>query len=114
MRPWNSNSLPVGTVHLLLNEDPAEATYAPGQSVTLTVDVFNRLSQPLNSTLTLTVTGPSSYYYFEFQAVNVTASEVKEYSFTWNVPNVAGTYVVEVGLVPSQLTACDAAWLQVT
>jgi hypothetical protein len=29
------------------------------------------------------------------------------------VPDVAGTYVVEVGLVPAQLTAYDAAWLEV-
>jgi hypothetical protein len=81
--------------------------------VTFSVDVLNQLGPPLNSTLTLTVTGPSGYHYFDFQTVNVTADSVWEYSFTWNVPNVAGTYVAEVGLVPPQLTAYDAAWLRV-
>jgi hypothetical protein len=102
------------TVHLLLTEDPTQATYTGGQSVNLTVDVLNQLSQPLNSTLTLTVTGPRGYYYLDFQTIDVTANSVGEYSFAWSFPNVAGKYYVEVGLVPPQLTAYDAAWLQVT
>jgi subtilase family serine protease len=106
-------TLSITAVHLLLTEDPNQATYAEGQSVTLTVDVLNQLNPSLNSTLTLTVTGPGGYYYFDFQTVNVTANAVKEYSFTWNVPAVAGTYVVGVSLIPPQLTAYDAAWLQV-
>jgi hypothetical protein len=103
----------IKTVHLLLTEEPATATYAEGQSVTFTVDVLNQLSQPLNSTLTLTVTGPGGYCYLDFQTINVTANAVGEYSFDWNTPSVAGTYYVEVGLVPPQLTAYDAAWLEV-
>jgi len=106
-------SLTITAVHLLLTEDPAEATYAEGQSVTFTVDVFNQLSQPLNSTLTLTVTGPGGYYYFDFQTMKVKANAVGEYSFIWNVPAVAGTCVVEVSLIPPQLTAYDTAWLAV-
>jgi hypothetical protein len=35
------------------------------------------------------------------------------YSFSWVVPDVSGTYMVEVGLVPAQLTAYDVAWLEV-
>jgi hypothetical protein len=100
-------------VHLLLTEDPTLATYTAGQSVTLTVDVLNQLNPSLNSTLTLTITGPGNYYYFDFQSINVKADAVGEYGFTWNVPAVAGTYVVEVGLVPPRLTAYDAAWLEV-
>jgi hypothetical protein len=108
-------ALPVnlGTVHLLLTEDPTGATYAEGQSVSLTVNVLNQLTRRLNSTLTLTVTGPSGYYYFDFQTLNVMANAVGEYSFAWNVPPVAGTYVVEVSLIPPQLTAYDTAWLNV-
>jgi hypothetical protein len=108
-------NLPVNhaTLHLLLTEDPSQATYAEGQSVTLTVDVLNQLNPSLKSALTLTVTGPGNYYYFDFQTINVTANSVGEYSFTWNVPAVAGTYVVEAGLVPPRLTAYDAAWLEV-
>jgi subtilase family serine protease len=106
-------TLTITAVHLLLTEDPAEVPYAKGQSVTLAVDVLNQLSQPLKSTLTLTVTGPSGYYYFDFQRINVTANAVGEYSFTWNVPDVLGTYDVEVSLIPPRLTAYDAVWLAV-
>jgi hypothetical protein len=45
--------------------------------------------------------------------VAVGAGEVKDYGFSWVVPNIAGTYFVEVGLAPAQLTAYDAAWLEV-
>jgi hypothetical protein len=30
-----------------------------------------------------------------------------------DIPDVAGTYVVEVNLVPPMLTAYDAVWLEV-
>ena len=101
------------TVHLLLTVDPNQATYTRSQPVTLRVNVLNQLDPPLSSTLTLTVTGPGDYYYFDFQSINVTADAANEYSFSWDIPNVAGTYVIEVDLVP-QLTAYDAAWLKVT
>jgi hypothetical protein len=39
------------------------------------------------------------------QTVNVTANSVGEYEFNWNIPEEIGTYDVEVGLVPSQLSA---------
>jgi hypothetical protein len=98
---------------LLLTVTPNQASYMRGQSVTLTANVFNQLNPPLESTLTLTVTGPNNYYDFDFQPISVPADTVREYSFTWAVPDVAGTYVVEVELVPTQLTAYDAVWLDV-
>jgi parallel beta-helix repeat protein len=116
MTPWPQPEQPAeppGDVHLLLTVDPNQAAYSQGQSLTLDVTVLNELNPSLNSTLTLTVTGPSDYYYFDFQTINVTANAVGQYAFAWDVPNVAGTYYVEVGLVPPQLTAYDAAWLQV-
>jgi hypothetical protein len=102
------------TVHLLLTAEPNQATYKRSQSVTFAVSVLNQLNPSLDATLTLTVTGPGSYYYFDFLVVNVTADAVGEYSFTWDIPNVKGTYVVEASLVPPMLTAYDAAWLEVT
>jgi hypothetical protein len=101
------------TPHLLLTVQPHTATYYGGESVTFTVDVLNQLCPALTSTLTLTVTGPNGYYYYYTQGINVTANSVAEYSFTGNAPNVAGTYVVEVSLVPALLTAYDAMWLKV-
>ena len=103
-----------GTTHLLLSVQPKQATYAKGQSLTLLVTVFNQLNPALEGILTLTVSGSGKYGYFDFQTINVTANAVREYSFEWNIPDVAGTYVVEASLVPPQLTAYDAAWLKVT
>ena len=106
-------SAPAATPYLLLTADPEQATYSGGQPLTLNVDVLNQLRPALASTLTLTVTGPNGYYYYDFQSINVTANSVAEYSFTWTPPNAAGTYVVEVSLIPAQLTAYNAVWLQV-
>ena len=39
---------------------------------------------------------------------------VKDFSFGWVVPDVAGTYVVEVSLAPVVLTAYDTVWLEIT
>ena len=75
------------------------------------VNMFNQLSPALESALTLTVTDPSGYYFFDFQGISVAADTISEFSFSWVVPDVAGTYVVEVSLVPPQLTAYDAVWL---
>jgi predicted esterase len=108
------NSHPLGTpVCLLLTADPTQSPYAKGLSVTFTVNVFNRLDPALGSSLILTVTGPGNYGYFDIQPISVPADSIGEYSFEWVVPNVAGTYVVEVGLTPAQLTAYDAAWVKV-
>jgi subtilisin family serine protease len=106
-------STPSARAHLLLSAEPSQTAYLRGQSVTFAVTVFNQLLPPLDATLTLTVTGPGNYYYFDFQPASVTANAVGQYRFSWNIPDVAGTYVVEVGLVPSQLTAYDAVWLKV-
>jgi len=104
----------VCSVYLLLTPDSAQGSYLRGQSVTFTVNVFNQWGPSLGSSLTLTVTGPGSYGYFNVQPISVPAGTVGEYTFDWVVPNVAGTYIVEVGLAPAQLTAVDVAWLKVT
>ena len=102
------------SVYLVMTVDSSKGKIAPGQSLTVTVDVFNKLDPVLEASLTLTVTGPGSCGYFDVQPIRVPAGTVAEYSFTWAVPSVAGTYVVEVGLVPAQLTAYDAVWLKVS
>jgi hypothetical protein len=102
----------LGRVFLSLTVDPNQATYTQGQSVTLDVTVINEAGSPLNSTLTLTITGPGGYGYFDFDRINVPVG-YSDYSFAWTVPNVPGTYIVEVSLVPMLLTAYNAAWLEV-
>ena len=101
-----------GQVHLLLTMVPNQATYTKGRSVTISVNVFNKLNTRLDSTLSLTVTGPNNYYYLDFEPINVAANSLSEISFSWNIPNLGGTYFVETNLIPSQLTAYDAAWLE--
>ena len=103
----------VYSVNLLLTPGPNQATYKKQQPVTITVNVFNQLNPSLQSTLTITVTGPNGYYFYDFQPINVAANGVEEYSFDWGVPNVAGTYVVETSLAPTLLTAYDTVWLKV-
>ena len=100
--------------HLLLSVESFQTIYSQGQSLTFMVNVLNQANPALEATLTLTVIGPGGYGYYEFQPISVAADAVREYSFTWIIPVVAGTYVVEVSLVPTQLTAYDAAWLKVT
>jgi dipeptidyl aminopeptidase/acylaminoacyl peptidase len=101
-------------VHLLLTVEPNHAVYAKDQELTLSVTIFNDKGLVLASSLTLTVSGPEEYGFHDMQPVSVPAGKVREYSFNWATPNTAGTYVVEVGLAPAQLTAYDATWLRVT
>jgi subtilisin family serine protease len=100
-------------VHLLLTVDPFQGEYVRGEELSLGVSVFNEQSPAFNSTLSLTVSSPEGYYVFDTQNIAVEADSVEEYSFSWIVPDAAGTYVVEVGLIPPTLTAYDAVWLEV-
>lgn len=99
--------------HLLLSVTPSQTAYTCGQSVTLTATVFNEFNPAFNSTLTLTVTGPGGYYHFDFDNIIVAADATAEYSFSWTAPDISGTYIVEASLIPPQLTAYDAVWLEV-
>jgi len=103
----------VPPVHLLLTVEPFEATYFGGQELTLMVNVFNELNPAFETTLTVTVTGPSDYYLFDFQRISVAADTACEYAFGWSIPEIAGTYVVEISLLPPQLTAYDVVWVEV-
>jgi uncharacterized repeat protein (TIGR02543 family) len=100
-------------VYLFLNMNPDQNTLSLGQLASFSVNVFNQLNPLLNSTLTLTITSPKGYSYYDFQPINVSANSVAEYSFSWVVPNIDGKYVVETDLVPAQLTAYDVVWLDI-
>jgi len=102
-------------VYLLLIVEPTQTTYSVGDTITFRVHVFNQNNPALDSTLTLAVTGPGEYYYFDFQRISVAADAIAEYTFSWEIPAyaVTATYRVEVELVPPQLTAYDAVWLEV-
>jgi len=106
----NIADINVCSVYLMLSTD--QQTYSKGQQLTFIVTVLNQQNPQLVSTVALTITGPGGYGFYDFQPINVSANGVGEYSFSWVFPNVAGTYVVEVSLVPAQLTAYDAKWLE--
>jgi hypothetical protein len=103
----------ISLARALLRRVLFQAGYAKEQFLTLAVTVFNETNPAFESTLALTVTGAGGYYHYDFQPIDVAADDVKDYSFSWVVPEVAGTYAIEVGLVPAQLTAYDAFWLEV-
>jgi hypothetical protein len=109
---WSLVAVFSSAAYLSLSVDPSLATYTGGQMVSLDVTVINEAGSYVNSTLTLTVTGPGGYGYFDFDRIRAGAG-LSEYGFDWTVPGAGGTYVVEVSLVPAQLTAYDAAWLEV-
>jgi len=102
----------VYSVYLLLTVELNQGSYSKGEIATFTVSVFNSLNPALESTLTLTVTGPGGYGYYDFQPIEVAADTVSEFGFTWVFPKVSGKYTVEVELVPSLLTAYDTARLE--
>jgi hypothetical protein len=106
----NIADINVCSVYLMLSTD--QQTYSKGQQLTFIVTVLNQQNPQLVSTVALTITGPGGYSFYDFQPINVSANGVGEYSFNWVFPNVAGTYVVETSLVPAQLTAYDAKWLE--
>ena len=58
--------------------------------------------------MSLIITGPDNYYHFDSQSINIATDSVNIFSFAWNIPAVAGTYGVEVNLVPIKMSAFDA------
>jgi len=92
----------------------SQASYSSGEQVSLKVTVLNQQNPKLETSLALTITGPAGYSFYDFQPINVSANSVNEYSFNWVVPNFDGTYIIEASLVPTQLTAYDAKWVEVS
>jgi len=64
--------------------------------------------------LTVGWRGLEGWPYWGSGRVAVGADMVRDYGFSWVVPDASEKYVVEVGLVSAQLTAYDAAWLKVS
>lgn len=109
----NVSNVLVCSIYLVIAQGPSQGQVMKGQSATITVDVFNQKDPSLGASLTLAITGPSNYGYFDVQPLSVPAGTDREYTFNWTVPNTSGTYIIEVGLAPAQLTAYDASWLKV-
>lgn len=56
---------------------------------------------------------PNGHCHYDFQPMTVASDEVKDYSFSWTIQDVADMYVMEVSLIPAPLTTHDAPRLYV-
>jgi hypothetical protein len=90
------------------------ATASRGQSVTLSITVFNPTSSALNANVTVEITGPNNYLTFDTIQVRVSPNSHSTGYYDWNVPNQAGTYSLTVSLFPTAPGGIDTATIQVT
>jgi hypothetical protein len=78
------------------------STASQGQSVTMSITVFNPTSSALNANVTVQITGPSNYVWFDVVQVQVAASSQLTTYYDWTVPSQSGTYLVTVGLLSAR------------
>jgi hypothetical protein len=85
-------------------------------STSFNVLVTNPGSTTMQTTLYLEITGPGGYYYFDTQQISATGSSTGEFQFDWQIPSTlsAGTYIVNVGLIPGKPTAIAQTQLTLT
>jgi len=108
------SDIQVYSVYLSLNVEPKKPTYEKQQQVTFSVTIFNQLNPALDTSLILTVTGPNGYHLCHPFPISVKANSAQEHSLSWVVPEAPGTYIAEVQLAPSSLTAYDTVWLKIS
>lgn len=89
----------------LLLSNPSTASQ--GQTVTLSITVFNPTSSALNGNVTVQITGPGNYVSFVVIQVQVAASSQVTTYYDWTVPSQAGTYTVNVGLLSTKPGGTD-------
>jgi hypothetical protein len=98
----------------LLLTGPASASR--GSTASFTVLVTNPTSPTLTTTLYVEIMGPNGYYYFDTQQVTVPVSSTGRFEFDWQVPSTisAGSYVVNVGLIPPTLSSISQTQITIT
>jgi len=93
---------------------PAPASVQHGQTVTLTVTVFNPSSSVLNANITIQIDGPNNYVLFDVIKIPVNANSQSSGYYDWAVPTQTGTYTATVSLLPRSLSGVDTETIQVT
>lgn len=83
------------------------STASRGQSITLSITVFNPTSSPLNGNVTVQITGPGNYVSFVVIQAQVAASSQVTTYYDWTIPSQAGTYTVNVGLLSTKPGGTD-------
>jgi len=122
---WSGNSQLAGstsspaslTVTGSVQPTPTVLLYAPstasrGQTVTMSITVFNPTSSPLNANVTVQITGPSNYVSFDVIQIQVGASSQLTTYYDWTVPNQSGAYSVTVGLLQARPGGIDTGTIQ--
>jgi hypothetical protein len=96
---------------VLLNAPTAASR---GQTVTLSITVFNPTSSVVNENVAVQITGPGNYVSFNVIQVQVAASSQSTAYYDWTIPNQSGAYVIIVSPVPPQSAAYATATVQVS
>lgn len=92
----------------------APAISSRGQSVRLSITVFNPTDISIATNATVQITGPGNYLSFDLVPVKVAASSETTVYYDWTVANQAGTYTVAVGLLPTGPSAFEMATIVVS
>jgi hypothetical protein len=96
---------------VLLN---APTAASQGQTVTLSITVFNPTSSVLNANVAVQITGPGNYVSFNVIQVQVAAFSQSTTYYDWTAPNQSGAYSVTVGPLPPESGGIDVGTMQVT
>jgi hypothetical protein len=91
----------------------APANGTDGQTMTLSLTVFNPTSSVLNANLTISITGPGGYTLFDVLPAKVDATSQSKVFYDWAVPNQPGAYTITLGLLPPTPEGVDIETIQV-
>jgi hypothetical protein len=92
----------------------APATTPHGQTVTVSITVFNPASSGLNANVTIEITGPNNYALFNVIQVKVGASSQSTGYYAWAVPTQTGSYTIMLDFLLPALGGADTENIQVT
>jgi hypothetical protein len=90
------------------------ATTPHGQTLTLSIVVFNPGSSALDSNVAIQIAGPNNYVLFDVIQVNVPANSQSTGYYDWMVPAQTGTYTITLSLLPQTISGVDTETIHVT
>jgi len=102
---------PKPTPTLLLS---SPSSGSQGQSVQLSITVFNPTNSLLSANVMVEITGPNNYVMFDVVQVNVAAASQSTAYYVWMAPNQSGTYTATVNLSPSIPSGVSTTTIQIT
>lgn len=91
----------------------APSTTPHGQTLTLSVTVFNPSSSALQANVTIEITGPGNYLLFDVIQVSVAADSHSTAYYNWAVPSQTGSYTIMLTFLPTMAGGVDIETIQV-